>query len=340
MNKTQKEGADPMIQFENVFKRYGDNTVVSDFSLEIKENEFFVLIGPSGSGKTTTLKMINQLIPQTEGSIRIQGKDVNDYDIQDLRWNIGYVLQQIALFPNMTVEENILVVPDMLKWSDEKKDERVTKLLTNVNLDPDKYRHRAISELSGGEQQRIGVIRALAADPDLILMDEPFSALDPISRHSLQDDIKHLHRKFNKTIVFVTHDMREAMDLADRMCLMNMGKIEQVGTPQEILEQPINDFVQNFIETGLPNYYKDSQPLVTIQEFLQAGYGEEVIGDDKEDLALLAIDQPLSALNQALAKDEVVLVQSAEADKVYQIRQQQLIQYYADRDKHGKEAVL
>lgn len=331
-----------MIQFENVFKRYGDNTVVSDFTLEIQNNEFFVLIGPSGSGKTTTLKMINQLIQQTEGNIRIQGKDVNDYDIQDLRWNIGYVLQQIALFPNMTVEENILVVPDILKWPDEKKRDRVSKLLTTVNLDPDKYRHRAISELSGGEQQRIGVIRALAADPDIILMDEPFSALDPISRHSLQDDIKHLHRKFNKTIVFVTHDMQEAIDLADRMCLMNMGKIEQVGTPREILDQPVNDFVQNFIKTGLPNYNRDSQPLVTIQDLIQTHFAQELDNEVSGDqVPSLTTDLPLSTLNDALARHESVIVQSSGSPhQAYQISRQHLIQYYADRDKQGKEVVL
>ena len=170
-----------MIRFDQVYKRYNGEAVVADFSLEVQKGEFFVLIGPSGSGKTTTLKMINKLIDLSDGTITIEGKKISEYDIQELRWNIGYVLQQIALFPNMTVAENILVVPEMLKWSDEEKDQRVTELLESVNLDPEKYKDREIAELSGGEQQRIGVIRALAADPDIILMDEPFSALDPIT---------------------------------------------------------------------------------------------------------------------------------------------------------------
>lgn len=327
-----------MIQFEHVFKRYDDNTVVSDFTLDIKENEFFVLIGPSGSGKTTTLKMINKLISLTEGSIRINGNDIHDYDTQELRWNIGYVLQQIALFPNMTVEENILVVPDMLKWSESQKHDRVTELLTTVKLDPDKYRHRAISELSGGEQQRIGVIRALAADPDIILMDEPFSALDPISRHSLQEDIKALHHKFNKTIVFVTHDMQEAMKLADRMCLMNMGKIEQIGTPEEILQQPANDFVQNFIKTGLPDAFIENRQQSLIKDLIQAGYGSLADASTLEGYPLLSEANELEDLIEVLAQNEILAIQSADTEQTYTVDRQQLLQFYANRDKPVKEA--
>ncbi|XJS11793.1 ABC transporter ATP-binding protein [Aerococcaceae bacterium WGS1372] len=328
-----------MIQFEHVYKRYGNNVVVKDFTLNIKENEFFVLIGPSGSGKTTTLKMINQLIPLSEGSIHIQGKNINDYDIQELRWNIGYVLQQIALFPNMTVEENILVVPEMLKWPEEKKHDRVTELLTTVNLDPDKYRQRAISELSGGEQQRIGVVRALAADPDIILMDEPFSALDPVSRHSLQEDIKDLHHKYNKTIVFVTHDMQEAMKLADRMCLMNMGNIEQIGTPDEILEQPSNDFVQNFIKTGLPQSYMDARKTVTVKELVQNQFADLVTLESIEGLPLLSEDNTLDDLNNILSENECIAVQLSESKEAYLINRQHLIQYYASRNNPVREAV-
>ncbi|MEG0160119.1 MAG: ABC transporter ATP-binding protein, partial [Carnobacterium sp.] len=172
-----------MIKFENVTKEYqADTPVVSSLNLEIKAGEFFVLIGPSGSGKTTTLKMINRLIPLTTGTIRIQGKPISEYNLNELRWNIGYVLQQIALFPNMTIEENITIVPEMKKWPKDQLATRVTDLLNSVGLDAESYRHRKPAELSGGEQQRVGVLRALAADPDIILMDEPFSALDPISR--------------------------------------------------------------------------------------------------------------------------------------------------------------
>ncbi|MCC5894006.1 MAG: ABC transporter ATP-binding protein [Alkalibacterium sp.] len=257
-----------MIRFDKVYKRYGDTDVVEDFSLEIEKGEFFVLIGPSGSGKTTTLKMINQLIDLSDGTILIEDKRISDYDLQELRWNIGYVLQQIALFPNMTVEENILIVPEMKKWSKEDMKNRVTELLETVSLDPEKYRNRQVSELSGGEQQRIGVIRALAADPDVILMDEPFSALDPITRSNLQRDVVELQHKFKKTVVFVTHDMQEAINLGDRICVMNKGKIEQVGTAEEILKHPANDFVKEFLQTGLPHYKEEK----TVQHLIEHNF--------------------------------------------------------------------
>lgn len=218
--------------------------------LDIKDGEFFVFIGPSGCGKTTTLKMINRLIPLTTGTIYINEKRISDYDIHELRWDIGYVLQQIALFPHMTIEENIAIVPELKKWSKEKIHDRITELLDSVGLDPESYRHRKPAELSGGEQQRVGVVRALAADPGIILMDEPFSALDPISRQRLQQDISALQKKIKKTIVFVTHDMQEALALGDRICVMQGGEIVQVATPQEIMKNPENDFVKDFLASG------------------------------------------------------------------------------------------
>lgn len=237
-----------MISFENVTKNYNSDTLAVDtINFTVDKGEFFVVIGPSGSGKTTTLKMINRLIPLTNGTIYIDGKRISDYKIDELRWNIGYVLQQIALFPHMTIEENIAIVPELKQWKREKIRKRVTELLDMVGLDPETYRDRMPHELSGGEQQRVGVIRALAADPEIILMDEPFSALDPISREKLQEDIIHLQRSIKKTIVFVTHDIKEAMKLADRICLMQEGKVIQLGTPDELLNEPANDFVRNFV---------------------------------------------------------------------------------------------
>ncbi|MET1029561.1 ABC transporter ATP-binding protein [Domibacillus tundrae] len=237
-----------MIQFDQVEKKYPDGTqAVQQLDLIIKKGEFFILIGPSGCGKTTTLKMINRLIPISDGTLRIDGKKISEFDIHELRWNIGYVLQQIALFPHMTIAENIAVVPEMRKWNRSKISRRVDELLEMVGLEPSVYRNRKPSELSGGQQQRIGVIRALAADPEVILMDEPFSALDPISREKLQDDLLELQRKIQKTIVFVTHDMKEAIKLGDRLCVMKDGKVVQVGTPEEIIEHPVNDFVKSFI---------------------------------------------------------------------------------------------
>ncbi|MFJ9465577.1 ABC transporter ATP-binding protein [Viridibacillus arvi] len=252
-----------MIVFENVSKRYDDNQpAVNYLNLEIKKGEFFVIIGPSGCGKTTLLKMINRLIRLTEGTIKIEGKRISDYDINELRWNIGYVLQQIALFPHMTIEENIAIVPELKKWSKEQIQQRVHELLNMVGLEADKYSQRKPAELSGGEQQRVGVVRALAADPEVILMDEPFSALDPISRTKLQDDLLNLQRTIKKTIVFVSHDMQEALKLGDRICVMKDGEIVQLGTPQEIMQNPANDFVREFI--GLNQNFEDTFNIKSI----------------------------------------------------------------------------
>lgn len=237
-----------MIRFEQVSKQFPNGTfAVKSLDFEIKKGEFFVLIGPSGSGKTTTLKMINRLIELSKGWVWINEKKISDYDINELRWNIGYVLQQIALFPHMTIAENIAVVPELKKWGKEKIAARVDDLLNMVGLDPGEYRNRKPSELSGGQQQRVGVLRALASDPEIILMDEPFSALDPFSREKLQEDMLEIQQKLKKTIVFVTHDMQEALKLGDRICLMKDGEIVQVGTPREFLTKPVNDFVREFV---------------------------------------------------------------------------------------------
>lgn len=250
------KGAVFVIQFNHVSKAYEDGTkAVDSLHLEINKGEFFVLIGPSGCGKTTTMKMINRLIETTEGSILIDGKDIQQYNINELRWNIGYVLQQIALFPHMTIAENIAVVPEMRKWSKEKIKARVDELLQMVGLDPDVYRDRMPDELSGGQKQRVGVVRALAANPKIVLMDEPFSALDPLSREQLQKDIVQLQKKIQKTIVFVTHDMQEALSLGDRICIMKEGKVVQLDTPEGIIHNPKNEFVEEFIgNRGRPWY--------------------------------------------------------------------------------------
>ncbi|MFZ4452464.1 ABC transporter ATP-binding protein [Salibacterium aidingense] len=237
-----------MITFENISKEFQDGTkAVQDFSTTVEKGELFVLIGPSGCGKTTTLKMINRLIEPTQGTIHIEGRNLKNWNKQELRWNIGYVLQQIALFPTMTIEENVAVVPEMRRWGRKQTAERVEELLRMVELDPAVYKKRKPAELSGGEQQRVGVVRALAADPDILIMDEPFSALDPLTREQLQQDIKQLQSRIQKTIVFVTHDMDEALALGDRICMMEGGSIVQVGTPHELTNHPANDFVRDFI---------------------------------------------------------------------------------------------
>ncbi|WP_242283810.1 ABC transporter ATP-binding protein [Bacillus cereus] len=246
-----------MIQFNHVSKSYEDGTkAVDSLHLEIKKGEFFVLIGPSGCGKTTTMKMINRLIETTEGSILIDGKDIQQYNINELRWDIGYVLQQIALFPHMTIAENIAVVPEMRQWSKKEIKARVDELLHMVGLDPDIYRNRMPDELSGGQKQRVGVVRALAANPKIVLMDEPFSALDPLSREQLQKDIVQLQKKIQKTIVFVTHDMQEALSLGDRICIMKEGKVVQLDTPEGIIHNPKNEFVEEFIGNRRRTWYE------------------------------------------------------------------------------------
>ncbi|HBI99889.1 ABC transporter ATP-binding protein [Lysinibacillus fusiformis] len=287
-----------MITFDNVSKMYSnDHVAVKALNVEIKRGEFFVIIGPSGCGKTTLLKMINRLIPLTEGTIWINGKRVSDYNIHELRWSIGYVLQQIALFPHMTIQENIAIVPELKKWSKTKIQKRVNELLELVGLEPEKYRHRKPKELSGGEQQRVGVIRALAADPEIILMDEPFSALDPISRTKLQDDLLDMQRKIQKTIVFVSHDMQEALKLGDRLCVMKDGEIVQVGSPQEIVENPVNDFVKQFIGVNSVNNRFDirtvMQPFVNVSE----------LGDT------IAINEPITTILEKLTEHNVLGVE-------------------------------
>ncbi|WLV25889.1 ATP-binding cassette domain-containing protein [Aciduricibacillus chroicocephali] len=237
-----------MIEFKNVSKSYNRNDyAVKKMNLTIERGELVTLIGPSGCGKTTSLKMINRLIQPTDGDILIDNKNIKEYDIHELRWNIGYVLQQIALFPHMTIEQNINIVPDLKKWDFSRKSDRTRELMDMIGLNPDEYLKRYPDELSGGQQQRVGVIRALAADPDIILMDEPFSALDPISRKQLQEDVRRLQQEIKKTIVFVTHDIKEAVTLGDRICLMRNGIVEQCDTPEKMMALPTNDFVANFI---------------------------------------------------------------------------------------------
>ncbi|PKG23198.1 betaine/proline/choline family ABC transporter ATP-binding protein [Niallia nealsonii] len=236
-----------MLKMENVSKTYkGGKNAVNNINLEIQKGEFICFIGPSGCGKTTTMKMINRLIEPSGGAIYINGENILHKNPVELRRHIGYVIQSIGLFPHMTISENITLVPKLLKWKENKRQEKAKELLKLVDMGPE-YLDRYPHELSGGQQQRIGVLRALAANPPLILMDEPFGALDPITRDSLQEEFKNLQKTLDKTIVFVTHDMDEAIKLADRIVILRAGEIVQVGTPDEILRNPKNEFVEEFI---------------------------------------------------------------------------------------------
>ncbi|MCA1040369.1 betaine/proline/choline family ABC transporter ATP-binding protein [Bacillus infantis] len=250
-----------MITFKHVGKKYPDGFVaLKDIDFHIDEGELVALIGPSGCGKTTTMKMINRLIEPSSGRIFINGEDISKKDPVKLRRDIGYVIQQIGLLPHMTIEDNITLVPRLKGWEKEQYSDKVDELLELVGLDPKEYRTRFPGELSGGQQQRVGVIRALAAEPPIILMDEPFSALDPISREQLQDELVKLQETIKKTIVFVTHDMDEAIKIADRIAILKDGEIIQFDTPERILRYPKNEFVKGFIGEDRLNDAENGQP--------------------------------------------------------------------------------
>ncbi|MBP1041544.1 betaine/proline/choline family ABC transporter ATP-binding protein [Vagococcus sp. BWB3-3] len=255
-----------MIEFKNVTKVFkGGKKAVDNVNISFEKGEFVCFIGTSGSGKTTTMRMLNRMIEPTSGQILIDGKDISKQDPVQLRRGIGYVIQNIGLMPHMTIRENIVMVPKLLKWPEEERNRIAEKFIDLVEL-PREMLDRYPSQLSGGQQQRIGVVRALAADQDLILMDEPFGALDPITRESLQDLVKELQEKMGKTIVFVTHDMDEAIKLANRILIMDDGKAIQFDTPSSILKNPANEFVENLI--GEERLMQARQEETTVEQVM------------------------------------------------------------------------
>ena len=238
------------IVFDHVTKRYGgsERPAVDDLNLTIPAGEICVLIGPSGGGKTTAMKLVNRLITLTEGDITIDGTSVMRMNPVELRRGIGYVIQQIGLFPHMTIEANVATVPKLVGWEKARTRERSRELLELVGLDPDEYARRYPAQLSGGQRQRVGLARAMAADPPLMLMDEPFGAIDPITRDRLQNDFLRLHREVRKTVIFVTHDIDEAINMGDRICILRQGgRLAQYDTPEAILAHPADDFVADFV---------------------------------------------------------------------------------------------
>ncbi|KIL40897.1 glycine/betaine ABC transporter ATP-binding protein [Gordoniibacillus kamchatkensis] len=240
-----------MIVFDNATKIYesADKKVkaVDRINLHVEEGQICVFLGPSGCGKTTLLRMVNRLIPLSGGAIHVNGKSIESFDTIELRRSIGYVIQQIGLFPNMTIEQNICVVPKLLGWDRKKMQNRYDELMELMGLNPDEYRKRYPWELSGGQQQRIGVARALAADPPVMLMDEPFGALDPIMRERIQNEFLRIQQNVKKTILFVSHDIDEAIRLGDKIAIFKAGQLMQYGTPDEILSNPKDEFVEDFV---------------------------------------------------------------------------------------------
>ena len=254
-----------MIKLEHITKKFKERTIINDVSLEVNDGEFVCIIGPSGCGKTTILKMINRLIEPTSGKIIIDNQDILKQDEIKLRRNIGYVIQQTGLFPHMTVGENIELIPKLKNKKDPNLKQKVLDLLEMVGLDADDYINQYPSQLSGGQQQRIGVARAFSSDPKIILMDEPFSALDPITRVQLQDELVSLQEQVKKTIIFVTHDMAEAIKLADKICIVDQGIIQQFDTPENIMKHPANEFVSNFV--GKKRIW-DSPELIRVADIM------------------------------------------------------------------------
>ncbi|WP_125764116.1 ABC transporter ATP-binding protein [Companilactobacillus hulinensis] len=308
-----------MIEFKNVYKKYehNDNTAINDLNLQIKDGDFFVLVGPSGSGKTTTLKMINRLIKQTSGNITIDGKKIDDFNLQEMRLQMGYVLQNIALFPNMTIEDNITIQPESLKWSKERRHQVAFDLLKKVGLDPEKYAKRLPHELSGGEQQRVGIVRALASNPKIVLMDEPFSALDPISRNQLQELVLKLHQEMKMTFIFVTHDMNEALRLGNTIAIMRTGHLEQIGSRDEIINNPKNNFVDGFFK----NQHNDDKKIKLIIDSQDCSEVDKQAADLNEE-------DNISDLARLLKEKDFVLVESSD-ERIWKLTTQSLLNYLA-----------
>lgn len=310
------------IKFEHVKKSFADKVVVNDLNLDIQQGELFVLVGNSGSGKTTSIKMINRLEDPNGGRVLVNQRPTTEYNVQKLRWQIGYVLQQIALFPNMTVAKNITLIPE-IQGNKGNLAETAAKLLQEVGLNPQEYAKRYPHELSGGEQQRIGILRAIASKPPIVLMDEPFSALDPLSRANLQSLVVDLHKQLHNTIIFVTHDMNEALRLADRIAIMKDGQLLQVDQPQEILRHPANKYVKDFFKGSLGNdlYETPLRQAALFNEFKQ-----------KETATLASMtkvkaDEKLAKVLAILSEQEKVAVQNENGTFLGFVDRQWLVAY-------------
>lgn len=286
-----------MIEVLDLCKNYNNHPVVKNVSFRVEQGEKLILLGTSGSGKTTTLKMINRLVEPSSGIIRIDGEDIFRKKPEDLRKGIGYVIQNAGLFPHYSVEQNISVVPRLLKWDKARTRSRVDELLKMMDLDPDTFRGRFPGELSGGQRQRVGIARALAVNPSLLLMDEPFGALDPITRHQIHQEFQEIESLRNRTMVIVTHDVFEALELGDKICLLDKGEIQQIGAPKDLIFKPRNEFVRNFFQAQRFQLELKSIKMLDLLDFLEA--------QPKEDGKELAISQDSDLLEVMEGRSEV-----------------------------------
>jgi len=325
-----------MIEFDNVTKEYPDGTVaIKDISFTVEAGTTTVLVGPSGCGKTTTMKLVNRLEDPTEGTVYVDGVDNQKLDKIELRRDVGYVIQEIGLFDHLTVAENVATVPDLEGWDDERIEARVDELLELMDLDPTQYRDRYPGELSGGQRQRVGVARALAADPDVLLMDEPFGALDPITRERLQDEFLSIQDRINTTILFVTHSIDEALKMGDRIAIYNVGEVVQYDTPTNVLADPANEFVEDFIGDNQTFKQLDITPVSEVMEpvdgsdFATSAADGFAAADGGDGRRTVAADATLTtALTELLAAEATTLAVVEDGAVVGSISERHVREYF------------
>jgi osmoprotectant transport system ATP-binding protein len=325
-----------MIEFDNVTKEYPDGTVaIEEISFAVEEGTTTALVGPSGCGKTTTMKLVNRLEDPTEGTVHIDGVDNQKLDKIELRRNIGYVIQEIGLFDHLTVAGNVATVPDLEGWDEEEIESRVDELLELMDLSPAKYRERFPSELSGGQRQRVGVARALAADPNVLLMDEPFGALDPITRERLQDEFLSIQDRINTTILFVTHSIDEALKMGDKIAIYNVGEVVQYDTPTNVLADPATEFVEDFIGDNRTFKQLDitlvSEVMGPVDRENLADQAEEVpaTADGGDGIRTVAADATLThALTELLSTEATTVAVVEDGDVVGSISERHLRDYF------------
>jgi len=303
-----------MIEVLNLTKKFNEFTAVDNISFSVAKGETLILLGTSGCGKTTTLKMINRLIEATSGTIFIEGKNIQDQKPEELRKQIGYVIQNIGLFPHYTVEQNVAIVPNLLKWDKKRIASRTRELLELVGLPPDDFLKRKPAELSGGQQQRVGLARALTADPTLVLLDEPFGALDPITRRQIQKEFINMESLLHKTMILVTHDVFEAFELGDKICLMHEGKIEQIGTAKELIFSPQNDFIINFFQA---NRFQLELMVLALKDLMedipQKEYPGEAVKEFHEKTRVLDVLEVMGNITQ---KEPILSIKSADNQSI------------------------